>query len=299
MWNEICRLELTPGDALTPETAMNLATATTHPQIYQLLAQGDLNDAFESDIGKMIPNAFLSFARIADGKFAEFQKFLLDSERAGRFFVHNMMYTTLCVRLFRYIFETELDYRYLQEEDDVDGKLENEDGISEDVGWDKKYRALYCLFSSQSLPGAIFIHKHRGHRFAIKTLPFYISNARYTTELATLVSHMFDRKKEPKGFELCSEMKLLREAVSQYVKKGPATSNALQQQFHEPSTPENRRVDLPEESIDTVVNLSDQCFRAGKRRRDSEESVDVADSMASPLIPPPFRRLRLTDLLNT
>ncbi|KDR67010.1 hypothetical protein GALMADRAFT_258674 [Galerina marginata CBS 339.88] len=297
MWNELCRLEFTLGDSITPEAAKNLATATTHPQIRQILNEGDFYDTFEWVIGTYIPSNFL----IADEMFAEFQKFLLDPERAERYFVDSRMYTTLSVDIFKYIFETNLDYGKIQEEDDVDGKLEDDNGISEDDGWDKKYRALYCLFSSHSSRlRSTFILKNKGHIFAIKTLPFYLSNANYTAELTTLASHMFDCKKEPKGYELCSEMSLLREAVSLYLKKEPATSNAPQEQFHEPSTPENRLVDLePEEIIDIVVNSSEQRFRAGKRRRNSEESFEVADSMASPQTPPPSRRLRIMDLLNT
>ncbi|KDR67013.1 hypothetical protein GALMADRAFT_258680 [Galerina marginata CBS 339.88] len=111
---------------------------------------------------------------------------------------------------------------------------------------------------------------------------------------------MFDCKKEPKGYELCSEMNLLREAVSLYLKKGPATLNAPQEQLHEPSTLENRLMDLePEGSINDVVNVSEQRVRAGKRRRNSEESLEVADSVASPPTPRPSRRLRIMDLLNT
>ncbi|KAF8801514.1 hypothetical protein BYT27DRAFT_7114766, partial [Phlegmacium glaucopus] len=129
--------------------------------------------------------------------------------------------------------------------------------------------------------------------YAIDALPFYISNADYTPELARHANRLLNYKIGAKDEELHSALKVLYETIELYLKKGP---NSLQEKFHK-CIPENRLIDL--QSIDTGIIPSELRFRAEKRRRNSGESIKVMDStMASSgsILPPP-KRLRIVDIL--
>ncbi|KAF8811003.1 hypothetical protein BYT27DRAFT_6470408 [Phlegmacium glaucopus] len=137
--------------------------------------------------------------------------------------------------------------------------------------------------------------------YAIDALPFHLSNADYTPELASHANRLLRYEIRTKDGVLCCALEASHEAIELYLKKRPLTSNSLQEKF-QTCIPENRLIHLePEQSIDTVIASSELRFRAEKRRRNSGESINVIDSTmacASGSILPPSKRLRIVDMVN-
>ncbi|KAF8810999.1 hypothetical protein BYT27DRAFT_7231790 [Phlegmacium glaucopus] len=249
------------------ENGENAFTAITHPQIVH--HRHWINPVFETVNGfdQLLHNLLCIGIEIV-----EFQKYLSDPERAGRYFVNSRMYTTLSVLIFKFIFGSR-NSKY------ITGIQEEQDG-SEKEDDNEDYMALIS---------------------AIDTLPFYLSNADYTPKLARRANRLLSYKIKLKDVALHSALKVLHEAIDLYLKKIPLTSNSLQEKFQK-CIRESRLIDLdPEQSVNTAIASSELRFREGKRRRNSGESINVMDSTltwASGSILPTSKRLRIADMLN-
>ncbi|KDR78526.1 hypothetical protein GALMADRAFT_1254369 [Galerina marginata CBS 339.88] len=130
--------------------------------------------------------------------------------------------------------------------------------------------------------------------FAISGLPFYLSNADYNPKLVELARSVLDPKMEEKLLELyeeidCEEVeqeevedeeikheeiKQLCEAIDLYLKKEPVTPNDAQ----------------PNESQAVAAR-----FRANKRRRESNDGLEVTGAPALSLS---SKRIKIMDVLS-
>ncbi|KAF8813225.1 hypothetical protein BYT27DRAFT_7063445, partial [Phlegmacium glaucopus] len=171
----------------------NASTAITHPQIIH--HRHWINSLFETitDFDEL----FHSLFDMGIGM-GEFQKYLSDRERAGRYFVNSRMYATLSVTVIsKYI-------TGIQEEqdgstkggDDDDGAPEYDDAM-DDRDEVTRARALISV---------------------IHALPFYLSNADYTPELAGDANRLLKPVRHAKDDELHSALKVLHEAIELYLK---------------------------------------------------------------------------------
>ena len=86
-----------------PNNWENVATALTHPEIFDRTCSTPGRDIFEAALG--VPFFFYSSHSSGNEEFMvdEIQNYLLDRERAGRYFVDGGMYATLCLRLFKVV----------------------------------------------------------------------------------------------------------------------------------------------------------------------------------------------------
>ncbi|KAF8811000.1 hypothetical protein BYT27DRAFT_7090460 [Phlegmacium glaucopus] len=97
IFEAICRL----FSDVYPEDGENAFTAITHPQIVR--HQRWIDSVFETVTG--FDELFDNLLRIGM-EIVEFQKYLSDPERAGRYFVNSSMYATQSVLIFKFIFDS-------------------------------------------------------------------------------------------------------------------------------------------------------------------------------------------------
>ncbi|KDR78434.1 hypothetical protein GALMADRAFT_243807 [Galerina marginata CBS 339.88] len=108
--------------------------------------------------------------------------------------------------------------------------------------------------------------------FAISSLPFYLSNADYNPKLVELFCSILYQETKEKLLDLYEEIDQLCEAIDLYLEKEPLTPNEAQ------------------------LNESQavaECFRADKRRRESNDDLEVTGASALSLT---SKRTKVMDL---
>ncbi|KDR78570.1 hypothetical protein GALMADRAFT_243998 [Galerina marginata CBS 339.88] len=187
-----------------PKIGGNMATAITHPEILDISNEGEIFDqVFKVKFG------LKSFLRTSDSSgMTAIQKYLRDQERAGGYFVDGGTYASLSMHLVKVV----LAFRYSSE--DEQGKQKENDGIKMPGGMGDEY------MPSPDDKGAL--------KFAIRSLPFHLSNADCNPKLAELSRSMLKQKMGEKLPELHEEIEQLSEAIDLYLKEEPVTPNDAQ-----------------------------------------------------------------------
>ena len=86
-----------------PTNWENVATALTHPEIFDRYCSTPGREIFEAALGVHFYFGFLCNPGNGESTMDEIKNYLLDRERAGRYFVDGGMYATLCLRLFKVV----------------------------------------------------------------------------------------------------------------------------------------------------------------------------------------------------
>ncbi|KDR78451.1 hypothetical protein GALMADRAFT_1250504 [Galerina marginata CBS 339.88] len=136
---------------------------------------------------------------------AAIQMYLRDQERAGGYFVDGGMYASLSMHLLKVVLAFSKDEHGTQKEND--GLDTSNNMGDEDMPNPDNEDVL---------------------EFAIRGLPFYLSNAVYNPELVELARSMLDQDMKEKLLELYEEIEQLCEAMDLYLKKEPVTLNDAQ-----------------------------------------------------------------------
>ncbi|KDR78518.1 hypothetical protein GALMADRAFT_243913 [Galerina marginata CBS 339.88] len=237
-----------------PKIGGNVATAITHPEIMDISNEGKILECF------FRINFYLAYVSVPSWMTA-IQMYLRDQERAGGYFVDGGMYASLSMHLVKLVLAFSGDDQEKQKENDGND-------TSDDMDDDHMF-------------------KHDNKRsldFAIRGLPFYLSNADYNPKLVELSRSIMmlnqEMKKKlvagllgsrfllwpgpgPKKKLLMAELpeviEELCEAIDLYLKKEPLTPNDAQ----------------PNESQAVAER-----FRADKRRRESNDDLEVTGASA-------------------
>ncbi|KDR69450.1 hypothetical protein GALMADRAFT_255940 [Galerina marginata CBS 339.88] len=191
---KLCHL-LFSREELGPEGAKLAATATTHPRICHYW--GDAEDFGQTARFERVMGAALKFNLLVESPYNDaelpiihLQKYLCDPERSGSYFVNSSMYATLSMKIFEYVFDSERfrGITSIQEECN-DGHEHNDD--DDDV------------------------------EFAIEVLPFYLSNADYTPDLAKIAERLLEIKAKPAFKFWYRLLESLCKAIETYLKRAP------------------------------------------------------------------------------
>ncbi|KDR78427.1 hypothetical protein GALMADRAFT_1249480 [Galerina marginata CBS 339.88] len=183
------------------------------------------------------------------------QKYLRDQECAGGYFVDGGMYASLSMHLVKVVLAFSGDEHGKQKENDHNETSDDMDDY----------------MPKPDDEGAL--------DFAIRSLPFYLSNADYNPKLVEPARSMLDHKIEEKLLELYEEIEheeinQLCEAIELYLKKEPLTPNDAQ----------------PNESQAVAER-----FRSDKRRRESNDDLEVT---GAPALSSTSKRSKVMDALS-
>ncbi|KDR68476.1 hypothetical protein GALMADRAFT_1032540 [Galerina marginata CBS 339.88] len=201
------------------------------------------------------------------------REYFLDPERAGGYFVKDAAYTRLSLRIFAAILNGLGSDRVEQD----GGENEDED----EALWHS------CVkFTSK------FYIDRKILAFSINILPFFLSKADYRPTLDRLARTLLNYKTGDMLDNLQPEMETLHDGIYLYLSKRPLALNSAQEQRHRCTT-ENQ---VPDESIDTCISVSDQRVESQKRQRNT--SFNSAIPPPPPSTSWPFKRLRIVDMLN-
>ncbi|KDR78466.1 hypothetical protein GALMADRAFT_1251601 [Galerina marginata CBS 339.88] len=182
------------------------------------------------------------------------QKYLRDQERAGEYFVNGGMYSSLSMHLLKVVLA------FLHSAEDEHGKQKENDGNETSDGMD-----------DDDMPRP---DDKVALEFAIRSLPFYLSNADCNPTLAELSWSVLDQKMGEKLPKLRMKIDLLNEAIDLYLKKEPPTPNEAQ--------------------LNESQSVAER-FRADKRRRESNDDLEVTGAPALSLT---SKRTKVMDALS-
>ncbi|KDR78470.1 hypothetical protein GALMADRAFT_243861 [Galerina marginata CBS 339.88] len=185
-----------------PKIGGNVVTAITHPEILNLLNEGDILQR----VFRVKSHLFFASTVSSSSGMTAIQKYLRDQEHAGGHFVDGGMYASLSMHLLKVV----LAFRYSSNDEHGEEKGDDGNDTSNNMG-------------DEDMPSP---DNAEVLEFAISFLPFYVSNADYNPTLAELSRSVLTQKMEVKLPEFYVEIGLLHNAIKLYLEKTPSEAQA-------------------------------------------------------------------------